>query len=62
MFVLGTELWEEHFESLLALVIEYNNKDMGEKTKVINGDNACAHQPHPQSPTGDLCDIAGPNG
>ena len=28
----------------------------------VYGDNACAHQPRPQSPTGDLGDIAGRNG
>ena len=55
-FILGNELWEEHFESLLALVKEY----IWEERKY--GDNACAHQPRPQSPTGDLGDIAGQNG
>ena len=49
-FVLGNELWEEHFESLLALVKAY----------II--DIECAQQPRPHSPTGDLGEIAGVNG
>ena len=52
-FVLGNELWEEHFESLLTLVKMYI---------MLSGDIACAQQPRPRCPTGDLGDIAGVNG
>ena len=54
-FILGNELWEEHFESLLALVKVY----IWEETKSrLYGDQ----QPRPHSPTGDLVLIAGVNG
>ena len=49
-FVLGNELWDEHFESLLALV-KANIIDIREEGKY---DIACAQQPRPHSPTGDL--------
>ena len=55
-FVLGNELWEEHFESLWGLV----KVDVWEERKSrFFGDIACIEQPRPQSPTGDLGDIAG---
>ena len=51
-FILGNELWEEHFESLLALGnLGYNYRDV-----------ECAQQPRLHSPTGDLEEIAGVNG
>ena len=52
-FILGNELWEEHFESLLALVKAYII-DIWEERDV-----ECAQQPRPHSPTGDLGEIAG---
>ena len=55
-FVLGNELWEEHFESLLALVKAYII-DIWEERK--SKDVECAQQPRPHSPTGDLGKIAG---
>ena len=57
-FVLGNELWEEHFESLLALVKVYIIDIWEERN---SSDIACAQQPRPHSPTGDLRDIAGAN-
>ena len=56
-FVLGNELWEEHFESLLALVKAYIIDIIWEEK--LYGD---AQQPRPHSPTGDLGEIAGING
>ena len=61
-FVFRSELWEEHSEFLLALVKEYIIGIWEERKSRLYGDNACAHQPCPQSPTGDLGDIAGQNG
>ena len=58
-FVLGNELWEEHFESLLALVKVYIIDIWEERNSRLYGDIACAQQPRPHSPTGDLRDIAG---
>ena len=60
-FVLGNELWEEHFESLLALVKAYII-DIWEERKSTAMLNVHAQQPHPHSPTGDLRDINGVNG
>ena len=47
------------FESLLALV-KVHIMDIWEERK--SGDIACAQQPCPHSPTGDLGDIPGVNG
>ena len=58
-FVLGSELWEEHFESLLALVKAYIINIWEERKSKLYGDVECAQQPHPHSPTGDLGEIAG---
>ena len=52
-FVLGNELWEEHFESLLALAKAYII-DIWEERK---SDVKCAQQPCPHSPTEDLGEI-----
>ena len=57
-FVLGKELWEEHFESLVKVYII----DIWEERKSLYGDVECAQQPRPHSPTGDLGEIAGVNG
>ena len=54
-FVLGNELWVERFESLLGLV----KYIIEERKSRLYGDNACTR---PQSPTGDLGDIAGLKG
>ena len=61
-FVLGSELWEEYFESFLALVKEYIIETWEERKSTLYGDNDCAHQPGTQSPTGYLGDIVGWNG
>ena len=61
-FVLGNELWEEHFESLLALVKAYIIDIWEERKSKLYGDVECAQQPRPHSPTGDLGEIAGING
>ena len=61
-FVLGNELWEEHFESLLALVKAYIIDIWEERKSKLYGDVECAQQPRPHSPTGDLGEIAGVNG
>ena len=61
-FVLGNELWEEHFESLLALVKAYIIDIWEERESRLYGDVECAQQPRPHSPTGDLGEIAGVNG
>ena len=61
-FVLGNELWEEHFESLLALVKAYIIDIWEERKSKLYGDVECAQQPRPHSPTGDLGKIAGVNG
>ena len=58
-FVLGNELWEEHFESLLAPVKAYIMDIWEERKSRLYG---CAQQPHPHSPTVDLGEIAGVNG
>ena len=58
-FVLGNELWEEHFESLLALVKAYIIDIWEERKSKLYGDVECAQQPCPHSPTGDLGEIAG---
>ena len=60
--VLGNELWEEHFESLLALVKAYIIDIWEERKSKLYGDVECAQQPRPHSPTGDLGEIAGVNG
>ena len=58
-FVLGNELWEEHFESLVkAYIIDI----WEERKSKLYGDVECAQQPRPHSPTGDLGEIAGVNG
>ena len=51
-FVLGNELWEEHFESLLALVKAYIIDIWEERKSKLYGDVECAQQPRPHSPTG----------
>ena len=56
-FVLGNELWEEHFESLLALVKAYITDIWEERKSKLYGDVECAQQPRPHSPTGDLGEI-----
>ena len=61
-FILGNELWEEHFESLLALVKAYIIDIWEERKSKLYGDVECAQQPHPHSPTGNLGKIAGVNG
>ena len=61
-FVLGNELWEEHFESLLALVKAYIIDIREERKSKLYGDVECAQQPRPHSPTGDLGEIAVVNG
>ena len=61
-FVLGNELWEEHFESLLALVKAYIIDIWEERKSKLYGDVECAQQPRPHSPTGDLGESAGVNG
>ena len=61
-FILGNELWEEHFESLLALVKAYIIDIWEERKSKLYGDVECAQQPRPHSPTGDLGKIAGVNG
>ena len=61
-FVLGNELWEEHFESLLALVKAYIIDIWEERKSKLYGDVECAQHPRPHSPTGDLGEIAGVNG
>ena len=53
-FVLGNELWEEHFESLLALVKAYIIDIWEERKSKLYGDVECAQQPRPHSPTGKL--------
>ena len=58
-FVLGNELWEENFESLLALVKAYIIDIWEERKSKLYGDVECAQQPCPHSPTGDLGEIAG---
>ena len=55
-------LWEEHFESLLALVKAYIIDIWEERKSKLYGDVECAQQPRPHSPTGDLGEIAGVNG
>ena len=57
-FILGIELWEEHFESLVDLVKEYILDVWVERKCRLYGENACTQHPSPQSPTGDLGDIA----
>ena len=47
-FILGNELWEEHFVALVKAYII----DIWEERK--SGDVECAQQPCPHSPTGDL--------
>ena len=58
-FVLGNELWEEHFESLLALVKAYIIDIWEERKSKIYGDVECAQQPRPHSPTGKLLGLMG---
>ena len=53
-FVLGNELWEEHFESLLALVKAYIIDIWEERKSKLYGDVECAQQSRPRSPTGVL--------
>ena len=60
-FVLGNELWEEHFESLLALVKVYIiDMHMG-GNRLYYGDVECDQQPHPHSPTGEIAGVNGQN-
>ena len=61
-FVLGNELWEEHFESLLPLVEAYIIDIWEERKSRLYGNVECSQQPCPHSPTGDLGEIAGVNG
>ena len=61
-FVLRNELWEEHFESLLPLVVAYIIDIWEERKSRLYGNVECAQQPRPHSPTGDLGEIAGVNG
>ena len=62
-FVLGNELWEVHFESLLALVKAYIIDILWvERKSRLNGGVECAQQPFPHFPTGDLGETAGVNG
>ena len=61
-FVLASELWEEHFESLLALVKEYIIDIWKERKSRLYGDYACAHKPRPWFSTRELRDIAVQNG
>ena len=58
-FVLGNELWKEHFESLLALVKAYIIDIWEERKSKLYGDVECAQQPRPHSPTGDLGKLLG---
>ena len=58
-FILGNELWEEHFESLLDLVKGYVLDVWEERKSRLYGENACAQQLSPQSLTGDHGDIVG---
>ena len=58
-FVLGNELWEEHFDSLLGLVKDFIISIWEERKRRLYGENECAQQPSPQSPAGDLGDIGG---
>ena len=58
-FVLGNELWEEHFESLLALVKAYIIDIWEERKSKLYGDVECAQQPRPHSPTWDLGKLLG---
>ena len=58
-FVLGNELWEEHFESLLTLVKAYIIDIWEERKSKLYGDVECAQQPRPHSPTGDLWGLMG---
>ena len=58
-FVLGNELWEEHFESLLALVKAYIIDIWEERKSKLYGDVECAQQPCPHSPTGKLLWLMG---
>ena len=60
-FVLGNELWEEHFESLLALVKAYIIDIWEERKSKLYGDVECAQQPRPHSPTGDLVGLMAPS-
>ena len=48
-FVLGNELWEEHFESLLALVKAYIIDIWEERKSKLYGDVECAQQPRYRS-------------
>ena len=61
-FVLGNELWEGYFDSLLALVKVYIIDIWEERKSRLYGDVECAQQPSPHSPTGDLVDIGRVNG
>ena len=58
-FILGNELWEEHFDTRLALVKEYIIDIWEDRKSKLYGDSQCALQPSLQSPAGDLGDIAG---
>ena len=56
-FVLGNELWEEHFESLLRLVKSYIVEIWEQRKIRLYGDDSC--QSHSQFSTGDLGDVPG---
>ena len=60
-FVLGNELWEEHFESLLALVKAYIIDIWEERKSMLYGDVECAQQPRPHSLTGEIAGVNGQN-
>ena len=54
-FILGSELWEEHFDSLLASVKDYVvNIWEAQKIKLYGDDSS-----HSQSSTGDLWGLRG---
>ena len=64
-FVLGNELWEEHFESLLAIVKAYYIIDVPVSAvweeRLYYGNIICAQQPSSHSLTGDIAGVSGQN-
>ena len=54
-FILGSELWEDHFDSLLALVKDYVVNIWEVRKFKLYGDDSSQSQ----SSTGDLGDVAG---
>ena len=61
-YVLGTEKWETHFDSLLKLVKEFI-VDVWEIRKLkLYGDDACPNHPQSQSLAGDPLPVAGAKG